>query len=287
MSTINNAKQTKSRNSQRIAALHKTPRAIVAWSEDYPNGHIISSHQHDRAQLLYASMGVMTVETPHGIWVVPPLRAVWIPALTDHRITCSGKVLMRTLYLKPEVLPHPAHNCCVVAVSPLLRELILHAVEMPRLYDTAGPEGRIEQVIIDCLQNLAVAPLELPVPENENLKKIQANLLKDPSDQRTLSEWARLVGTTSRTLARHIQAETHLTFGQWRQQIRLLEALRRLGRKEAVTRVAIDLGYNSPSSFIAMFKKALGSTPGRYFKEGSNGDTEADSMRDRVGMKSE
>lgn len=267
MSTINNAKRTNSANRQYIEELQKTPRSIVAWSEDYPNGHVISMHQHDRAQLLYASMGVMTVETSHGLWVVPPLRAVWIPALTDHQITCSGKVLMRTLYVKPEALTQPLHNCCVVSVSPLLRELILYAVEMPRLYDTAGADGRIEHVIIDCIERLTVAPLELATPESERLQRILTSLTKDPSEQRTLSEWANLVGMTSRTLARHIQAETNLTFGQWRQQIRLLEALRRLGRKEAVTAVAIDLGYDSPSAFIAMFKKALGSTPGKYFKE--------------------
>jgi len=266
MKTKNNAKRTKTANSQRIEELHTTARSIVAWSEDYPDGHVIVMHQHERTQLLYASVGVMTVDTPQGIWVVPPLRAVWIPAFTDHQITCSGKVLMRTLYIKPETLTQPAHSCCVVSVSPLLRELILYAVEMPRLYDTDGPEGRIEQVIIDGIQDLEAAPLKLPVPENEKLSRIQSALLKDPSDQRTLTEWANLVGMTSRTLARHIQAETNLTFGQWRQQIRLLEALRRLGRKEAVTRVAVDLGYDSPSAFIAMFKKALGNTPGKYFK---------------------
>jgi AraC-like DNA-binding protein len=80
----------------------------------------------------------------------------------------------------------------------------------------------------------------------------------NPADQRTLSEWADFVGMTSRTLARHIQKATNLTFGQWRQQIRLLEGLKKLGRKESVTKVAMDLGYDSPSAFIAMFKKALG-----------------------------
>lgn len=267
MKTKSIAKRTNTTNRQRIEALHKTPRSIVAWSEDYPNGHIISMHQHDRAQLLYASIGVMTVETPHGIWVVPPLRAVWIPAFTNHQINCSGKVSMRTLYVKPEALTQPMPNCCVVSVSPLLRQLILHAVEMPRLYDMAGPDGRIEQVIIDCIQSLDVAPLELPIPESAKLQRLHMNLLENPSDHRTLSEWANMLGMTSRTLARHIQSETNLTFGQWRQQIVLLEALRRLGRNEAVTKVAIDLGYDSPSAFIAMFKKALGSTPGRYFKE--------------------
>lgn len=173
---------------------------------------------------------------------------------------------MRTLYVVPDHLDNLPEQCSVVSVPPLMRELILYAVEMPRLYDANGPDGRIAQVIIDSLQRLQVAPLDLPIPENPKLKTIHQALVDEPADQRTLSEWAYSVGSTSRTLARHIKAETNLTFGQWRQQIRLLEALRRLGRKEAVTRVAVDLGYDSPSAFIAMFKKTLGSTPGKYFK---------------------
>lgn len=266
MMTKNNAKQTETESGQRIRELQKTPRPIVAWSEDYASGYIINMHQHERSQLLYASMGVMTVNTGDGVWVVPPLRAVWIPAHTDHQIICSGKVLMRTLYIEPEVMPRAIPDCCVVSASPLLRELILYAVNMPRLYDTNGPEGRIVQVLIDCIQTFEIAPLDLPVPQDERLKRMHREMCDDPADQRTLLEWADSVGMTSRTLARHISSEMNLTFGRWRQQIRLLEALRRLGRNEAVTSVAIDLGYDSPSAFIAMFKKALGSTPGKYFK---------------------
>lgn len=254
-------------SSQQEPDRHRMPRSIVAWAEDYPSGHLIDLHQHEHAQLLYASMGVMTITTAKGIWVVPPLRAVWIPAFTEHQIGCNGQVLMRTLYIKSERLMTPLADCSVVTVSPLLRELILHAVAMPRLYDIGGPDGRIEQIIFDCIQILEVAPLKLPLPGEKRLVTIQQALLNDPADQRTLSEWADLVGLTSRTLARHIQSELNLSFGQWRQQIRLLEALKRLGNKEAVTSIAIDLGYDSPSAFINMFKKALGSTPGQYFRQ--------------------
>lgn len=266
MKTKNNEKRTNSDSRQRIRNLHKTPRSIVAWSKDYPNGHVIGMHRHERAQLLFASSGVMSVTTAEGVWVVPTLRAVWIPALTDHQIVCSGKVLMRTLYVAQDQFEYPLEQCSVVSIPPLLRELILYAVEMPRLYDKKGPDGRMAQVIIDSIQKLQVAPLVLPTPENTKLLKVYKALISDPADQRTLSDWADYVGMTSRTLARHIKAETNLTFGQWRQQIRLLEALRRLGQNDAVTKVAIDLGYDSPSAFISMFKKALGNTPGQYFK---------------------
>jgi AraC-like DNA-binding protein len=60
--------------------------------------------------------------------------------------------------------------------------------------------------------------------------------------------------------------ETGMTFGAWRERLRLTAAVARLGEGEPVTAVAYDLGYQSPSAFIAMFRRSLGDTPGRYLK---------------------
>ena len=267
MKTNNIENQTKFDVSDSVREITKVPRPIVAMAKDFPNGHLIPFHQHDRSQLLYASSGVMTVTTVKGIWVVPPLRAVWIPALTDHQIGCSGKLSMRTLYIIPGVASKLPEECCVVSVPPLLRELILHAVTLPRLYELNGLEERIMNLILDLVQILKVAPLELPMPTDLRLKKISETLTVNPGDNRTLEDWGKSVGATDRTLARLFRFETGMSFRQWRQQMRILESLRRLGREEQVSTVALDLGYNSPSAFITMFKKALGKTPGQYFKE--------------------
>ena len=122
-------------------------------------------------------------------------------------------------------------------------------------------------VILDLVQTLKIAPLDLPMPTDVRLKKISETLTVNPSDNRTLEDWGKSVGATNRTLSRRFRFETGMSFRQWRQQMRVLESLRRLGREEQVTTVALDLGYDSPSAFIAMFKKALGKTPGQYFKE--------------------
>src|SRR5579859_6704808 len=98
---------------------------VTTLTRDYAAGHVIPSHFHDRDQLVYASRGVMTVRTSQGAWVVPTHRAVWIPATVSHTITMSGPVAMRTLYLKPRLAKMLPRDCCVVNVSPLLRELIL------------------------------------------------------------------------------------------------------------------------------------------------------------------
>ena len=267
MQTNNISNKTNSIPSDPVEDIISIRRPIVAMAKDFPSGHLISFHQHSRAQLLYASSGVMIVKTNNGIWVVPPLRAVWIPAHTRHQIEVSGHLSMRTLYIDPTFFPGPSEGCCVIAVSPLLKELILYAVSLPRLYPLKGQEERLLTVILDQISNMSTAPLELQLPEDARLKKIYKRLSKSPGNNRTLEEWGKIVGATGRTLARHFRLETGLSFGQWRQQIRILEALKRLGMKESVTTVAIDLGYDSPSAFISMFKKALGKTPGRYFAE--------------------
>lgn len=207
----------------------------------------------------------MTVTTDDGIWVVPPFRAVWIPAQTQHQIKASGDLSMRTLYIDPGFFPGAPEHCCVISVSSLLKELILHAVKMPDLYQPDSPEERIITVILDQLQTMAVTPLSLTIPKDSRLKKIFLALSKNPGDNRTLEDWGKLVGATRRTLTRLFQSELGIGFGQWRQQIRILESLRRLALNEPVTTIAIDLGYDSPSAFISMFKKALGKTPGQYF----------------------
>ncbi len=267
MQTKYSSKKTKSIPLDPKEDLANIPRPIVARAYEYPSGHLIPSHRHRRSQLLYASSGVMTVTTHSGIWVVPPFQAVWIPALTDHEIRVSGPLSMRTLYIDPNFFSGPGESCCVINVSPLLKQLILQAVRLPQLYPLKGPEERLLGVLLDQIKDMKINPLELPIPGDGRLRKIYRHLARNPENNRTLEDWGRMVGATGRTLARHFRLETGMSFGQWRQQIRILEALRRLGLKEPVTTVAIELGYDSPSAFISMFKKALGKTPGRYFVE--------------------
>lgn len=249
-----------------VATLEALPRPVVAFANDYPPGHVITRHRHGRAQLLYAAAGVMRVATDRGVWVVPPQRAVWIPAGTPHEIGCAGVVRMRTLYVDPGAAPGLPDACRVVDVPPLLRELILKAVDLPPLYDRDGADGRLMRVILDEIEALDVAPLHLPIPAHPRLAPILAALLAQPEDGTDLDAWGRRVGASGRTLARLFIAETGMTFGAWRQQARLLAALTRLAAGDKVTTVALDLGYDSLSAFIAMFRRATGTTPGRYFE---------------------
>lgn len=269
--TVNIANQTSRQDLAPAAAPLSTVDEgmglVVTRRRECPPDFLIDWHQHRRAQLLYAASGVMEVITNAGIWVVPPQRAVWIPPGIPHRVRAQGGPLsMRSVYVHPDV-PGLPDGCCVVTVSPLLRELILTAMDIADGFDPNGRDGRLVQVLLDQVRELPVAPLHLPMVTDPRLMRIADTLLDQPEDDRTLDDWAAEAGASARTLARAFLADTGMTFGQWRQQVRLLAALARLASGHSVTTVALDLGYASQSAFIAMFRRTLGRTPGRYFEE--------------------
>ncbi|MBI3784369.1 MAG: helix-turn-helix transcriptional regulator [Deltaproteobacteria bacterium] len=243
-------------------------RPVVGYAADFPNGFELTEHRHPAGQLLYASSGVMTVATKQGRWIVPPQRAVWVPPSVTHSVRMSGQVKVRTLYLDTSILRDPSMTCCVVNVNPLLRELILRVVEFVQPYPLDGPEARIAAVVTDEIRVARVAPLYLPMPRDPRLLAITTQLARNPADRRTLAQWSCTAGASLRTLARLFQRETGLSFARWRQQACLLRALELLAAGDSVTSAAIDLGYDSVSAFISMFRSSLGTTPAKYFRRG-------------------
>lgn len=249
--------------------LGKSHAQITTLAHDYQPGHRVPLHFHDRDQLVYASRGVMTVRTSAGTWVVPPHRAVWIPARVPHTITMSGTVAMRTLYLKPRLARGVPRHCCVVNVSPLLKELILHACSATALKKTIKWQQHLIRVIIDQLETIQMVPLQLPNPSDPRALRVAAFLLKNPSDRSPLTRIAKAAGASKRTLERLFREDVGMTFGKWRQQLRLMQAMRLLADGAKVTHAALESGYSTPSAFISMFRKTLGTTPTLYFKSAS------------------
>jgi AraC-like DNA-binding protein len=232
--------------------------------KDFTAGFTILPHHHERAQLIYATTGTMRVATDDGVWVVPPQRALWMPAGVRHGIEMLADVTMRTLYLRADAAAFMPSTCHVLPVSPLLRELIVRATELPLQYDESGPAGHVVALILAELRGLQFLPLQLPMPRDPRLRTVCQALLENPGDSRPLEDWAPVANVSARTLARRFQSETSLSFGEWRQQARVLEAMGRLGAGEPVTRVALDLGYESVSAFSAMFRRAAGASPSRF-----------------------
>jgi AraC-like DNA-binding protein len=242
----------------------KTRQDVFVLAERYDAGpgHW---HTHRRSQLIHASDGVLTVHSDGGQWVVPPQRAVWVPPGVRHRVSSARGFWLRTLYAEPSRVAVPP-VCTVVTVDSLVDELLRTAATFGSEYPRRGPEARLVAVILDRVPHLATAPLHLPRPADARLTRIADALLADPADTTTLDQWASVVGATTRTIARLFLKDTGLTFVQWRQQRRLLAALEGLGAGDSVTRVALDVGYGDVSSFIAVFKAAMGETPARYFR---------------------
>jgi AraC-like DNA-binding protein len=240
---------------------HATPRPMAAMEIDYPSGASTGLHAHPRYQLLYAIEGVMIVHSAAGAWVVPPNRAVWLVAGLDHEVRMCGTVKIRTIFVDP----HPAfrlpQTSCVIAVSPLMRELIVAAMGVPLDYGPDTRDERLMRLLLDELRQVDVLPLHLPMPRDARLKRICESLAARPDDVSTTEQWARELKVAPKTIHRLFSKETGLTFGQWRQQARLLFALERLARGERIINVALDSGYRSQSAFTAMFRKHFGMPP--------------------------
>src|SRR5580693_9831865 len=239
---------------------------VAHVSAELEDGHAIPEHSHPEDQLLFASAGVMTVTTEEGLWVVPPLRAVWIPAKTMHSVAMSGRVSMRTLYFLPKLARSFPKKCMVINVSSLLRELILHACTFAKLRKEDPTERRIVEIIVDQLRAVESIPLQLPHPADSRAIRVAKTLFANPGDQRSLEKLCADCGASKRTIQRLFLEETKMTFNKWRQQLRLLHAMQRLAAGDKVTSAALEAGYNSTSAFISMFRKQLRTTPARYLQ---------------------
>ncbi|MCO3065827.1 helix-turn-helix transcriptional regulator [Pseudomonas aeruginosa] len=225
------------------------PCAVYLRAFEMPAGHRVEMHEHPWGQLMYAASGTLRASTERHSYLVPAQRALWIPPGVRHAAEACNPVLFRSLYLDRS-LPG---GCRVLEVSGLLRELLLRAAEFPREYPPGGEAERLMQVVADEVGRLREAPLNLPLPGDPRLRRITDALQADPADPRGISDWAGLVGASRRTLARLFREQTQLSFREWRQRLRLLNAVAALEEGASVTRVASDLGYDSTSAFISLF----------------------------------
>ena len=225
-----------------------------------------TQHQHRQGQLILALHGAVTCRAESGVWIVPPDCGVWIPGGVPHSNQVTSNARLTYLFVEPGAAMLPA-ECCTLSVSPLLREMIHRVAERSESGALDAHDDRIVRVMLDELALMPREGLELPVSDHPKIALIAAALLADPSDRRTLGQWAEHVAVSERSLKRLMVQETGLSFGRWRRQLHLVIALRELAGGATVQRVAGDLGYESTTAFIVMFKKALGTTPSRYFAD--------------------
>ncbi|CAG9274877.1 AraC-type DNA-binding domain-containing proteins [Paraburkholderia unamae] len=243
-----------------------TPMPVAALAADYPHGAFIDTHSHRRAQLLYAVEGVMLVEARAGRWVVPPTRAVWLDAGLEHTVRMSGNVRMRTVFVEPGAAVDLPQGSCVVDVPPLLRELILAAVQAPLDYAPGSRHELLMRLLLAEIAMIPRLPLYLPWPADARLRRLCDAIVAAPGAPHEAAHWACELGMVERTLHRAFQRETGMTLGRWRQHARLFLALERLAHGEKILTVALDHGYTSQSAFAAMFKRHFGIAPSAFYR---------------------
>ncbi|MFG6415214.1 AraC family transcriptional regulator [Roseateles sp. DC23W] len=243
----------------------------------------IQPHRHDWAQLVFSMTGAVRVNT-EGIsaaawpaasatYIVPPSRAVWIPAGLEHAVTAIERCDLRTLYLAPRLLPGDAWAAGrVLEVSPLLRELV---AALPGLPDPLPPESAddaerragIEHLVLAELKRARPLALGVALPQDARLRRLCEAMLREPGRHAGLDEWATEAGASPRTLNRLFREQLGTSFAQWRSQLLLAHALTLAARGRPMSHIAAELGYASASAFTAMVKRTVGMPPSRFFAE--------------------
>jgi AraC-like DNA-binding protein/quercetin dioxygenase-like cupin family protein len=244
---------------------------VVTRTWEYENGFREVWHAHEEAQVIYVTRGVLRILTPAGIWTLPPFHGIWLPPTVPHELHAIGEVVVRSAYIAPHA--DPALNgwlqCVVLHIGQLFDALVMGlAEESDDAVDLEPQRASLvtQLFLLELLRAPRLTTGTLPLPNDRRLRSICEQLLSYPQNNDTIERWGERVGASNRTLARLFKEETGLSFGQWRQQLRLVEAVARLALDVPVATIAMDLGYQSSSAFISMFKKTLGDTPQRYLK---------------------
>ncbi len=245
------------------------PRPVVAYGvETAQVGAVeLGHHTHAKGQVILVQRGALSCEVEGGLWIVPPRSAVWIPGGALHAIKATGLIEGYNAFIDSAISARLPQTCCAVSVTPLLRELLTRAAILPLLYEEGAENSRLMALLLDELAAAQIENLHLPMPADVRLRRIVDQMMASPADRGTQDVWAKRAGLSERTLGRLITRETGMTFGRWRQQLNVMLAVKWLASGASIQQVATDLGYESTPSFMTMFRKALGTSPGRYMAE--------------------
>lgn len=227
-------------------------------------GHAVTPHRHPWAQLLYARTGLMRVVVDDHVWLIPPTRALWIPANTEHAFSIRSEAAFRSLYVAEVRAIGVRRRLDALEVSPLLSELILHVMSIGMLDPRIASQDRLAGVLVDLIGSAPAIDLVLPLPKSAPACRLADHFQAHADDSSKLPHLALMTGASVRTLQRQFVRETGMTIEHWRQKSRLITSAAALSEGQSVTNAAIDCGYDSSSAFIAAFKGLFGKTPGHY-----------------------
>jgi AraC-like DNA-binding protein len=247
-----------------LAASDASEPIIVSIYETQAEHRQFGMHSHPRGQLAGVRRGLLTMGTEAGAWVVPADHAVWLPPHQPHYGYTHGAIEGWSCYIAETACAKLPDRPCTIKASGLLREAVIRtSTWQGREIDAA--QWHLAMVLLDELGAAPIEPFNLPMPRDPRLALIARALLDSPGDRRGMGAWATWAGVSERTLSRRFVTETGYSYTAWRQRARLMRALQMLAEGAPVTTVALDLGYDSVSAFISVFKRTLGVTPTAYF----------------------
>ncbi|KLD66968.1 AraC family transcriptional regulator [Xanthomonas hyacinthi DSM 19077] len=251
------------------------PRQVVTYgfaSETF-GGFELEPHRHAKSQLLLVQRGALSCEVEGGLWIVPPRSAIWIPGGAVHAMKMTGALEGYGVFVASGAGTNLPAKCCAVSVTPLLRELLIRAASLPLFYEEGGSHTRLVAVLIDEMAAAKAEDLHLPMPTDARLRCLVDRMMATPAHRETLDALATRAGMSARTMERLMRSETGMSLGRWRQQLSVMLAVKWLAGGASIQQVTADLGYESVPSFVTMFRKALGTSPGRYMAERYSGLT--------------
>ncbi|GAB3261232.1 helix-turn-helix domain-containing protein [Kineosporia babensis] len=240
-----------------------SPQAIVAESEAHKVAAEWSPHSHPMHELVWVRGGTLTARIGNRIFTVPNGFGLWLPAGVVHGGRVTAAAQLHDAFFVPERTPIGYSGPTSITVTPLLESLLLR---LARKDLDEQARARTEAVVFDVIE-ATERQFALELPGDPRIDAIAEALLRDPSDDRGLAEWATLLGMSDRTITRAFRESTGLSFAQWRQALRVHQALALLSAGADVQDVSDQLGYSHPSTFIAAFRRVMKVTPGLLAKE--------------------
>ena len=232
--------------------------SVRSLSVDYSAGGSEPSHTHQWPQLLYSKRGALKVKLAESIWIIPPRRALWVPAQTEHSLFMSSDLELRTLYFRPDPLIVNLSRRAI-NVSGLLHEAILRVCQQHRLDDRSEADRCIYGVILNELKGSSATGYNLVMPIDDRAKKAAKKMLAADSDLKDALTYA---GLTRRTAERIFAKQTGMSPAQWLRMSRLTQSMIALASGEPINKVSHDAGYQSRSAFSQAYKSVFGIPPG-------------------------
>ncbi|QKV54799.1 AraC family transcriptional regulator [Comamonas antarctica] len=238
----------------------------------------VAPHSHPWAQMAISMGGVIRLSLDHATYIVPPSRAIWVPAGLPHAVTMVETAKLYTLYFLPARagagaqaawMDQPAwQQCRVLQASELLRALVRELstdsdADAPLAPEALEREHHLSALVCDEMRRAEVMRLGIVLPRDKRLQHLCEAVLDDPTRHAGLEQWALDTGASLRTVARLFRSELGCTFTQWRQQVVLAHAVALAAQHLPIAHIAAELGY-TPSAFSAMVRRSVGMTAAAF-----------------------